>query len=76
MTYDVVTLRFDVEKIRLGRTEENVVRHTNANTYLNLSVLALGTATTSLRHAIATVHSFTLHGHACMNRSMCRGLKS
>jgi len=68
--YEVVRLRLEMEKIRLGMTEDSVARHTNPNTYLYLSVLELGTATKSLITVITSAQIFTAQGQACMNRIM------
>jgi hypothetical protein len=70
ITYDVVRLRFDVEYSRLGRTDESVLRHTNANTYLYRSVLELGTATKSLTTAMISVQIFAAHGHVWIKSIM------
>jgi hypothetical protein len=68
--YEVVRLRLEMEKIRLGMTEDSVARHTNPNTYLYLSVLELGTATKSLITVITSAQIFTAQGQACMKRIM------
>jgi hypothetical protein len=68
--YEVVRLRLEMEKIRLGMTEDSVARHTNPNTYLYLSVFELGTATKSLITVITSAQIFTAQGQACMNRIM------
>ena len=56
-------LRFDVEKIRLGSTDESVARQTSPNTYLYRSALELGTATKSLTAATTSVQILAAHGH-------------
>jgi hypothetical protein len=76
MIYAVVILRLEMEKIKLGMTEENVTRHTNANTYRYLSVFELGTATKSLSITIASAQNFTVHGHGCINSIMLEMVKS
>jgi hypothetical protein len=68
--YEVVRLRLEMEKIKLGMTEESVARHTNANTYLYLSAFELGTATKSLRITMPSAQNFTVHGHGCINSIM------
>jgi hypothetical protein len=70
MMYEVVRLRLEMEKIRLGMTEDSVAMHTSPNTYLYLSRWELGTATKSLRITIPSAHSFTVHGHGCINSIM------
>jgi hypothetical protein len=70
ITYEVVRLRFDVEYIRLGRTDESVARHTMPNTYRYRSVLGLGTATKSLTTAMTSVQIFAAHGHVWINKIM------
>jgi len=70
MMYEVVRLRLEMEKIRLGMTDESVAKHISANTYLYLSVLELGTATKSLITVITSAQIFTAHGQVCMNRIM------
>jgi hypothetical protein len=74
--YEVVRLRLEMEKIKLGMAEENATRHTSANTYLYRSVLKLGTATKSLSITIASTQNFTVHGHGCINSIMLEMVKS